>query len=311
MEAVTNIAYRNICKKMGADIVYTEFVNSEGLIRGYGKKKMIFHESERPIGIQIYGNDTDNMVSSAILAEELQPDFIDINSGCWVKKVAHRGAGAGLLKDPVFMQSLIKKVIQAVKLPITVKTRIGWDNDSINILEIAKRLEEVGVAALTVHCRTRSQGHSGQADWNWINKIKQKTTIPIILNGSILTAFDALKAFTETKADGIMIARGAIGNPWIFREIKEILTHGKIITLPTLSDRIQICLEHLRNLIGYQEEKIAILSFRKYYSGYLKGFPQIVKLREKIMRQQNYQMIENLLYNYLEQYSSSLVTSHF
>lgn len=303
MEEVSDISYRILCKEMGADIVYTEFINSDGLIRGKGEEKMQFLESERPIGIQIYGNKTESMLSSAIIAEKYQPDLIDINAGCWVKKVAHRGAGAGLLKDPLFMQSMIGEVVKSVKLPVTVKTRLGWDENSINIIEVAKRLEDIGVAALTIHCRTRSQGHSGVVDWNWVNKIKEHVSIPIVLNGSIITALDAQRAFNETNTDGIMVARGAIGMPWVFREIKEILTYGKILTPVTLSERVEICLKHLKSFIDFRGSRVGIFAFRKYYGGYLKGFPEIVKLRSKLMKQVEYHSIEALMLDYVEEFS--------
>ena len=209
MEDVTAVPFRKLCKELGADIVYTEFVNSDGLIRANQKtkKKLEITEEERPVGIQIYGGNLEPMIEAAKIAEQENPDIIDINAGCWVKKVAHRGAGAGLLKDPPYLQQMVGEIVKATNLPVTVKTRIGWDDNSILILDVAKRLEDVGIKALTVHCRTRCQGHSGEADWSWIPKIKEVVKIPIIVNGGIFTAHDAKRAFDETGADGVMVAR--------------------------------------------------------------------------------------------------------
>ncbi|BBM89042.1 tRNA-dihydrouridine synthase [Spirochaetota bacterium] len=300
MEEVTDLSYRKICRELGAELVYTEFVNSDGLIRGcrQGRRKMAICDAERPIGIQIYGNDTKTMVEAACLAEELAPDLIDINAGCWVKKVSRRGAGAGLLKDPCFMEEMIRRVVKAVKVPVTVKTRIGWDEHSINIIDIAKRLEGVGVRALTIHCRTRAQGHSGMADWSWIDKVKDHVKFPVIVNGGILTAADALRAFRSTRADGVMIARGALGTPWVFREIKEMLKLGSIRTPISLKERIDLCLEHLRNLVLLKGERRALLSFRKYYSGYFRNIANISSLRMALMQQITYQAVADLLRSY-------------
>ena len=223
MEDVTGIAFRKLCKELGADVVYTEFVNSDGLVRFNVKTKLKLEitEAEKPVGIQIYGGIVESMVEAAKIAEEENPDIIDINAGCWVKKVANRGAGAGLLKDPVIMQKMTAEIVKAVNKPVTVKTRIGWDDNSIMILEIAKRIEDAGAKAVTIHCRTRQNGHSGDPDWSWIPKIKGVVSIPVALNGGVFTAEDAKRAFDETGADAVMIARGAIGHPWIFRETKE------------------------------------------------------------------------------------------
>ncbi len=219
MEDVTDLSFRLVCRELGADAVYTEFVNSEGLVRLSAKthKKLEIIHEERPVGIQIYGGGIDSMIGAARIAEKENPDLIDINAGCWVKNVVGNGAGAGLLKDPEYMQQLVKGVVDSVSLPVTVKTRLGWDHESIKILEVAKRMEDVGVKALTVHCRTRAMGHKGEADWNWIPRIKEVVDIPVILNGNVLSAEDVKRAFDETGADGVMIARGAIGNPWVFK----------------------------------------------------------------------------------------------
>ncbi len=303
MEDVTSLGYRKLCKELGADIVYTEFVNSDGLIRNNKKtaKKMTITDEERPVGIQIYGNDLEAMVESAKISEEKDPDIIDVNAGCWVKKVARRGAGAGLLKDPPYLERMVGEIVKAVQKPVTVKTRIGWDTDSIKIIDIAKRLQGVGVKALTIHCRTRMQGHSGEADWSWIPKIKEAVDIPVVVNGGIFTAEDVKRAFDETGADGVMIARGAIDHPWVFREAKELLEKGKVETELTKEERIHTALKHLKYEIDYrEEERQAVIPFRKYYSGYLKGLYNASKTRQELMKYIEYGPIEEVLLNYLD-----------
>lgn len=303
MEDVTGIAFRKLCKELGADLVYTEFVNADGLIRDNKKThdKLKITEEERPVGIQIYGGEIDPMRESAIIAEKENPNIIDINAGCWVKKVANRGAGAGLLKDPVHMQKMVKEIVDAVQLPVTVKTRLGWDDENIQILEVAKRLEDVGVKALTIHCRTRKQAHNGEPAWHWIPKIKEVVNIPVIVNGGIMTAQDALRAREETNADGYMIARGAINHPWIFREIKEIFNNGFVSKIVDVEERINTALKHLRYELQFKEGKRAIIPFRKYYSGYLKGLYGASKIKQKIMQLENYDAVEELLLNYKDQ----------
>lgn len=302
MESITDISYRILCKEMGADIVYTEFINSDGLTRGCkrGKKKISFFPEERPIGVQIYGSRIDAMTEAVDIILPHNPDFLDINAGCWVKKVSSRGAGAGLLKDPCYMQEMVSAIVKKSTIPVTVKTRIGWDEQSINIIEVAKRLEDVGISALTIHCRPRSQGHSGEAAWHWIDKVKEVVNIPIILNGGIFTAEQVRSAFQQTKTDGVMIARGAIGYPWIFKQAKELMTTGEIKTFPTLRNRIEVCLRHLRLSIEEKGTKVAVPAFRKYYSGYFKGMKNISKLRVSLMSEHSYEPIEEKLFNFLE-----------
>ncbi|MCZ7601298.1 MAG: tRNA dihydrouridine synthase DusB [Ignavibacteriales bacterium] len=308
MEDVTNIGFRKLCKEFGADVVYTEFVNSDGLIRKNEKthKKLRISDEERLVGIQIYGGNLEPMIEAAKIAEVENPDIIDINAGCWVKKVAGRGAGAGLLKDPPYMQKMVDEIVKAVNIPVTVKTRIGWDQDSIMILEIAKRLEDVGAAALTIHCRTRQQGHKGDPDWSWIPKIKEVVNIPVAVNGGIMTPEDAKLAFEQTGADAVMIARGAIGNPWIFSQTKELIENGKLPSEPSLEDKIKVTLQHLRYEIARADnERWAVIPFRKFYSGYLKGFHHVSKIRQEIMKYESYEPIEELLLTYLEEIKNS------
>jgi tRNA-dihydrouridine synthase B len=303
MEDVTDISFRLVCRELGADLVYTEFVNSEGLVRAnertHNKLKII--EEERPVGIQIYGSNIDSMVGAAKIAEVENPDLIDINAGCWVKNVVNCGAGAGLLKDPVYLQSLVKAVVEAVTLPVTVKTRIGWDFDSIQIIEVAKRLEDAGAQGLVIHCRTRSQGHKGDPDWSWIPKIKEVVKIPVALNGGIMTAEDVKTAFDETDADGVMIARGAIANPWIFREAKEIVEHGKILTEVTNELKIKTCIRHLELSLPVKGDRRAILEHRKFYSGYLKGMRNASHTRMKLMQTTNMDEIRDILLSFLKE----------
>jgi tRNA-dihydrouridine synthase B len=301
MEDVTDIAFRRICKEFGADVVYTEFVNSDGLIRSNKntEKKLEITEFERPVGIQIYGGNLEPMIEAAKIAEEKNPDMIDINAGCWVKKIAGRGAGAGLLKDPCYMQTMVERIVKNVSLPVTVKTRLGWDEKSINILEVAKRIEDAGASALTVHCRTKSQGHSGEADWSWIPKVKDVVKIPVALNGNVFTAEDVVKAFNETNADAVMIARGAIEHPWIFREAK-LLLNNQTFNEVLPDERINIILRHLKYSLEIKDERSAIITFRKYYAGYLKGLPASKEVRIKLYQQLEYKPVEDILFNYLE-----------
>ena len=303
MEDVTDVSFRLICRELGADVVYTEFVNSEGLIRASEKthKKLEIVEEERPVGIQIYGSNIESMVGGAKIAEAENPDLIDINAGCWVKNVVGNGAGSALLKDPPYMQKLVKEIVNSVSLPVSVKTRLGWDDNSIQILEVAKRLEDVGVQALTVHCRTRKMGHKGEAYWEWIPRIKEVVNIPVILNGNVLSAYDVKRAFEETGADGVMIARGAIGNPWIFKEAKELLTSGSISTTINEETKINTCLQHLKLAMKIKGERRAVIEHRKFYSGYLKALPNVSSVRHSLMQEIEYNYVEKILLNYLDE----------
>ena len=303
MEDVTDVSFRLICKELGADMVYTEFVNSEGLVRKSEKthKKLEIVEEERPVGIQIYGANIESMVGGAKIAQAENPDLIDINAGCWVKNVVGHGAGSALLKDPPYMQKMAKEIINSVSLPVSVKTRLGWDDNSIQILEVAKRLEDVGVQALTVHCRTRKMGHKGEAYWEWIPKIKEVVSIPVVLNGNVLSAYDVKKAFDETGADGVMIARGAIGNPWIFKEAKELLANGFISSTITENTKINTCLQHLKLALKVKGERRAVIEHRKFYTGYLKGLHNVSKVRQALMQETEYNPVEKILLNYLDE----------
>jgi tRNA-dihydrouridine synthase B len=309
MEDVTDISFRLVCRELGADIVYTEFVNSEGLVRANKKthEKLRIIEEERPVGIQIYGANIDSMVGAARIAEEENPNLIDINAGCWVKNVVGQGCGSALLKDPPFMQQLVREVVNSTSLPVTVKTRLGWDESSIQILEVARRMEEAGAVALTVHCRTRKAGHSGEADWSWIPRIKEVVSLPVILNGNVLTAQDVKKAFDETGADGIMIARGAIGNPWIFKEAKELLSTGQISTVVDEEMRINTCLKHLKLAVKVKGEKRGVLEHRKFYAGYQRGMYGAARIRSELMKFTEYNPVEDALLKHLDSLKKEVV----
>ncbi|MEJ2543496.1 MAG: tRNA dihydrouridine synthase DusB [Calditrichaceae bacterium] len=286
MENVTDYPFRMICKHFGADVVYSEFISSEALIRDAEKafKKMTIRKEEHPIGIQIYGNRVEAMVEAAQIAEEKRPDFIDINFGCPVKKVALKGAGSGLLRDVPLMIKMCKAVAQSVSLPVTAKTRLGWDTESIQIVEIARQMEDVGIEALAIHARTRAQGYKGHADWQWIAKTKQAVNIPIIGNGDVTTPQQVKQMFDETGCDAVMIGRGAIHNPWLFRDAKHYLQTAEMPEHPALQERIKILKKHYHFSVEYKGERKGVIEMRKHLSGYLKGLPHIAKFRLELMQ---------------------------
>jgi len=307
MEDVSDPPFRYVCKLFGADITYTEFISSEGLIRDAAKslKKLEFNEFERPIGIQIFGHDIESMVKAARYAEEANPDIIDINYGCPVKKVAGKGAGSGILNDIPKMVKMTEAVVRAVNKPVTVKTRLGYDNDRKEIVEIAERLQDVGIQAITIHGRTRVTRSSEPADWTLIGKVKENPAmhIPVFGNGDVFTP-QAAKFFKETyHVDGLMIARGSYGNPWIFRDIKHYLATGQILSAPDIHERVKICRIHLEKSVEWKGERVAVNEIRKHYSDYFKGFPDFKRYKVLLMEESSSEKINQIL-NDIEHYYS-------
>ena len=287
MEDVSDPPFRAVCKENGADLMYSEFISSEGLIRDAMKSKMKldFSEEERPFGIQIFGGDENALALSAKICEAVNPDLVDINFGCPVKKVVSKGAGAGVLKDIDLMVRLTKAVINSTSLPVTVKTRLGWDDSTKNIEEVAERMQDIGVKALAIHGRTRCQLYKGEADWTLIGKVKNnpRMHIPIFGNGDIDSPQKTLEYKNRYGVDGIMIGRAAIGYPWIFREIKHFLATGEILPSPTLEERINVCRTHLDKSLEWKGPVVGIFEMRRHYTNYLKGLPGIKEFRYRLV----------------------------
>ena len=306
MEDVSDPPFRRLCKLHGADLMYSEFISSEGLIRDAIKSKMkldIF-DYERPVGIQIFGGDEDAMEQSARIVDAVQPDLVDINFGCPVKKVVCKGAGAGVLKDVDLMVRLTKSVIKGTNLPVTVKTRLGWDENSINIDEVAERLQDIGVQALTVHARTRAQMYKGHSDWTHIERIKNnpRITMPIFGNGDIDSPEKALEMRNQFGVDGVMIGRASIGYPWIFNEIKHFMKTGEYLKPPSLSERVRVCKTHLDASIRWKGSVLGIIEMRRHYTNYFKGLPHFKEYRLKLVTCNAYEDIQGLLDSISEQY---------
>ena len=287
MEDVSDPPFRAVCKDNGADLMYSEFISSEGLIRDAVKsmKKLDFSEEERPFGIQIFGGDEDAMAMSARICEAVNPDLVDINFGCPVKKVVNKGAGAGVLKDIPLMVRLTEAVIKSTKLPVTIKTRLGWDDNTKNIEEVAERMQDIGVQAIAIHGRTRCQLYKGEADWTLIGKVKNnpRIKIPVFGNGDIDSPQKTKEYKERYGVDGIMIGRAAIGYPWIFREIKHYLATGEILPAPTLAERIEVCKKHLDHSMIWKGPVVGIHEMRRHYTNYLKGLPNIKEFRLRLV----------------------------
>lgn len=287
MEDVSDPPFRRLCKQHGADMLYSEFISSEGLIRDAikSRQKLDIFDYERPVGIQIFGGDEEAMALSAKIVATVNPDLVDINFGCPVKKVVSKGAGAGVLKDIDLMVRLTKAVVNSTSLPVTVKTRLGWDEQSINIEEVAERLQDVGISALTIHARTRSQMYKGHSDWSYIAKVKnnQRIVIPIFGNGDIDSAEKALEYRNKYGVDGIMIGRAAIGYPWIFEEIKHYFATGQLLPPPTMADRVEAVRNHLLWSVEWKGERQGVLEMRRHYANYFKGIPNFKPYRQQLV----------------------------
>lgn len=310
MEDVSDPPFRALCKKHGADLMYTEFISSEGLIRDAikSKKKLDIFDYERPIGIQIFGGDEEAMEMAARIVDATQPDLIDINFGCPVKKVVCKGAGAAILKDLPKMVKLTASVVKNTSLPVTVKTRLGWDDNSRNILEVAERLQDVGIQALSIHGRTRVQMYKGSADWTLIGRIKEnpRIQIPIFGNGDVDTPEKALEMKQKYGVDGVMIGRASIGNPWIFNQVKHFLATGQHLPLPTITDKASACKEHLQRSVEWKGEKLGILEMRMHYANYFKGIPGFKETRMQLVTSEDIRFLYDLLDSVPERYNGAM-----
>ncbi len=307
MEDVSDPPFRAVCKDNGADLMYTEFISSEGLIRDAikSRKKLDIFDYEKPVGIQIFGGDEDSLSMAAKIVDATNPDLLDINFGCPVKKVACKGAGAGVLKDVPLMIRLTDAVIKSTHLPVTVKTRLGWDDTTKNIEEVAERLQDIGIKALAIHGRTRTQMYKGEADWTLIAKVKEnpRITIPIFGNGDIDSPQKALEYKNKYGADGIMIGRAAIGYPWIFNEIKYYLATGELLAPPSIEERVAVCKKHLRRSVEWKGPIVGINEMRRHYANYLKGMPNIKEYRSKLVTFKSIEEIELVLDEIVKQYA--------
>ena len=287
MEDVSDPPFRKLCKEQGADVVYTEFISSEGLIRDAAKSviKLDIYEKERPVGIQIFGAELDSMLQAVDIVEKSNPDIIDINFGCPVKKVVSKNAGAGILRDIPLMVKLTEEIVKRTKLPVTVKTRLGWDTSSIKIIEVAERLQDVGIEAISIHGRTRVQMYKGEADWKPIAEVKnnQRMHIPVFGNGDVDTPEAAVKMRDEYGLDGAMIGRASIGYPWFFKEVKHYFKTGEHLAPPAMQERVEAARRHLQMAIDWKGEKLGVFETRRHYTNYFKGIPHFKEYRMKMV----------------------------
>lgn len=313
MEDVSDPPFRAVCKEGGADLMYTEFISSEGLIRDAAKsrQKLDIFEYERPIGIQLFGGDIGNMVESAKIATEVNPDLIDINYGCPVKAVACRGAGAALLQDIPKMVTMTAEIVKCTPLPVTVKTRLGWDDQTRNVVDVAERLQDIGIKALTIHGRTRVQMYKGDADWTLIGKIKEnpRMHIPVFGNGDIDSPQKALEYKNLYGVDGIMIGRAAIGYPWIFNEIKHYLKHGERPLPPDMAERIRVTKKHLEFSIRWKGDRLGIFEMRRHYTNYFKGIPDFKPFRARLVEAPTESSVNEILDEVIEKYAPTFMNA--
>ncbi len=307
MEDVSDPPFRAVCKDHGADLMYTEFISSEGLIRDAikSRQKLDVFDYEKPIGIQIFGGDEESLAMAASIVDVTNPDLLDINFGCPVKKVALKGAGAGVLKNVDLMVRLTAACVKSTRLPVTVKTRLGWDENTKNIEEVAERLQDVGIKALAIHGRTRAQMYKGDANWELIAKVKENSriTIPIFGNGDIDSPEKALAYKNRYGVDGIMIGRAAIGYPWIFNEIKHFVKTGSHLPSPTIEDRVAVCKKHLHKSFEWKGPKVGIFEMRRHYTNYLKGLPGIKEYRYQLVTLETVEEIDAVLDEIEKKYS--------
>jgi nifR3 family TIM-barrel protein len=287
MEDVTDATFRRLCREHGAELCVTEFVNVEGLLRGChkAKKKITLAPEDQPTAIQIYGSDPERLAEAAHVAEQSEPAFVDINCGCWVPKIARRGAGSGWLREPAAMVAMAKRVVDEVSLPVTVKTRIGiGTEEQMPIVDLARRLEDVGVRALALHCRTAKAALKGSADWSWAARVQEVVDIPVIVNGDVRTADDAARALATTGCAGVMIGRRAIEHPWIFREVRALLDRGEPCAPPTIEERFALCREHLEANVAVRSEPWGVRVTRRHLAGYIRGLPGAAGLRRELFQ---------------------------
>jgi len=307
MEDVTYKSFRYMCKKYGADVMYTEFVSSEALIRDVKKtkQKMTLFDFDRPVAIQIFGHNIDSMVEAARVAEDAQPDFIDINFGCPMKKIVSKGAGAGMLRDIPKMIEMTRQIVNAVKLPVTVKTRLGWDEQSKHIVEVAEQLQDTGIAALAIHGRTRSQLYTGDADWTLIGAVKnnQRMSIPIVGNGDINGPLRAKEFLDETGVDALMIGRGAIGRPWIFKEIKHYLASGELLPPPFVPEIVSNVKDQLAVSASWKDDETrAVYEMRRHFARYFPALPNFRELRIELLQSESFSEVNLILDRIAEKY---------
>jgi len=299
MEDVSDPPFRALCKEYGADIMYTEFISSEGLIRNAEKStmKLDIYDLERPIGIQIFGNNIESMKIATEICERVKPEIIDINYGCPVKKVANKGAGAGILKDIPKMVAMTKEIVNTTNIPVTVKTRLGWDEQTKYIVEVSERLQDVGIKAISIHGRTRKQMYKGEADWSLIGKVKNnpRMNIPVFGNGDVNSPEKAVEMKNKYGVDGIMLGRAAIGYPWIFNEIKYYIKNGCHMPKPNIKERVDVCKKHLRHSIKWKGDKLGVIEMKRHYAKYFKGMPDFKKYKTILVTSNDIKKIEETL----------------